>query len=72
MDIAQVIKWHRENLNFSSKQVALELNINQYTYSKIESAKRIITITEFKKIVDFFNLTMDELYVIPTKRKVSF
>lgn len=59
------IKWHRENLGFTSRQVAMHLSINTTTYSKIENFKRVISASEFKLISEYFSMTMDELSIIP-------
>jgi len=66
--IAQSVRWHRENLNYSSKQVAIQLNLSQSAYSKIESADRLITVAEFKLLAEFFEITMNDLCEIPSRK----
>lgn len=68
-EIAKAIRWHRENLGYNSKQVAVYLGIHLSTYSKIESEKRIINVSEFKIIAEYFNMSMDELSIIPNKSR---
>lgn len=67
-DIANAIRWHRENLDFSAKQVALHLNLSQSSYSKIENANRLITVAEFKLVSDLFKLSMNDLINIPNSK----
>lgn len=72
-EIVKAIKWHRENLALTSTQVALSLSINKTTYSKIENSKRIVSASELKIIANLFNMTMDDLISIPTKKiKTNF
>ncbi|WP_423245813.1 helix-turn-helix domain-containing protein [Macrococcus psychrotolerans] len=63
------MKWHRENLGYSSGQVALCLGIHKTTYSKMENFKRVISASDMKIIANFFNISMDELCSIPLKNK---
>ncbi|UTH01828.1 helix-turn-helix transcriptional regulator [Macrococcoides canis] len=64
-EIASAIKWHRENLNYSSKYVASHLNLSQSIYSKLENSKREITVSEINNLSKLFNLTIDEILKAP-------
>lgn len=71
LSIAASLRWHREHNNYSSKEVASVINVSPSIYSKIENGIRSITICEFKKIADLYDLTMDELYLIPCRKRIS-
>lgn len=64
------LRWHRENLGYKAKEVALHLGLTSSIYSKIESGKRALTVSEFKNIAELYNMTMDDLFIIP-KRKLN-
>lgn len=67
-DIARSIKWHRENNGYSSAKIAGLLGIHITTYSKIENYKRTITASELKLIANIYNMSMDDLIIIPLKK----
>ncbi|WP_414042601.1 helix-turn-helix domain-containing protein [Macrococcus sp. EM39E] len=60
-EIANAIKYHRENLDFSGKEMAYRLNMSPSTYSKIENGERTITAVELYQISLIFNLSIDEV-----------
>ncbi|MGK0554824.1 helix-turn-helix domain-containing protein [Macrococcus capreoli] len=68
-EIAAAIKWHRENLEYKSKEVASYLNISESSYSKLENGERAVTAVELWKIAGLFLLKLDELVQIPSRRK---
>ncbi|WP_414739364.1 helix-turn-helix domain-containing protein [Macrococcoides canis] len=61
------MKWHRENIGYSSDQLAESLGIHKSTYSKIENHKRNITVSDLILIANTFNMSIDELLTIPKK-----
>ncbi|MCE4957998.1 helix-turn-helix domain-containing protein [Macrococcoides caseolyticum] len=67
--IAAAIKWHRENLEYKSKEVAAHLNISESSYSKLENGDRTITAEELCKIAKLFMINLDDLIKIPSRRK---
>ncbi|TDM38621.1 XRE family transcriptional regulator [Macrococcoides canis] len=67
--VAEALRWHRENLDYSAKEVAAHINVTPSIYSKIESGNRIVTVPEFKRIAELYGMTMDELCVIPSRKK---
>lgn len=67
-EIARSIKWHRENNDFKSQEVAHMLNISAPTYSKLENGKRIITASDLINISIIFKITVEELMIIPSRR----
>lgn len=69
LSVAAALRWHRENQDYSAKEVAAHLGVTPSIYSKIESANRVVTLPEFKKIAELYGMTMDELCVIPTRKK---
>lgn len=66
--VAEALRWHRENLDYSAKEVAAHLGVTPSIYSKIESGNRVVTVPEFKRIAELYGVTMDELCVIPERR----
>lgn len=68
-DFAKAIKYHRENLDFTSKEMAHQLNIGLSTYSKLENGERNITAVDLYNISKIFNMTMDEIITKQGRRK---
>lgn len=68
-DIAKAIKYHRENLDYTSKEMAQLLNIGLSTYSKLENDERNITAVDLYNISKIFNMTMDEIITKQGRRK---
>ncbi|WP_414048580.1 helix-turn-helix domain-containing protein [Macrococcus animalis] len=68
-EIATAIRWHRENLEYKSKELAAYLNISESNYTRLEKGDRAVTAVELKKIADLFKMTMDELVVIPKRKR---
>ncbi|PKE39178.1 helix-turn-helix domain-containing protein [Macrococcoides caseolyticum] len=66
-DIVRAVKWHRENIGYSSEQLADSLDIHKTTYSKMENFKRNITVRDLILIANTFNMSIDELLTIPKK-----
>lgn len=67
-EIAAAIRWHRENLGIKSQDVASQMFISKSAYSKIEKGEKAITVVELCKIADIFNMSLDELIRIPSRR----
>ncbi len=61
MDLALRIKQLRTLRKLSQKEVALEININQGQYSRIESGKVEPTLASLKKIAKVFEVSVSEL-----------
>ncbi|MGK0575640.1 helix-turn-helix domain-containing protein [Macrococcus capreoli] len=68
-EIAAAIKWHRENLEYKSKEVASYLNISESSYSKLENGERAVTAVELWKIAGLFSISIEQLIVIPKRRR---
>lgn len=69
LSVASALRWHRENQDYSAKEVAAYLGVTPSIYSKIESGNRVVTVPEFKRIAELYGMTMDELCVIPSRKK---
>ena len=69
LSVAAALRWHRENQDYSAKEVAAHIGVTPSIYSKIESGNRVVTVPEFKKIAELYGMTMDELCVIPSRKK---
>jgi len=61
MDIANNIKVIREKQGFLQKEVALHIEVDKSTYSKIEKGLREVTVCELTKIAGLFNMTVDQV-----------
>ncbi|NLP28877.1 MAG: helix-turn-helix transcriptional regulator [Clostridia bacterium] len=57
--VGERIKSLRESKGLTSKNLAEILNINQSTYSKLENNKKSISVSELKKITEFFGVDAD-------------
>ncbi|MBC9873543.1 helix-turn-helix domain-containing protein [Macrococcoides bohemicum] len=69
LSVATALRWHRENREYSAKEVAAHIGITPSIYSKIESGNRVVTVPEFKRIAELYGMTMEELCVIPSRKK---
>ena len=61
MDLANNIKTIREKQNLMQKEVALHIEVDKSTYSKIEKGLREVTVIELNKMSSLFNLSVDEI-----------
>jgi len=61
MDLASNIKTIREKQGLLQKEVALHINVDKSTYSKIEKGLRELTIPELQKLTNLFDLTTDQI-----------
>ena len=61
MDLAKNIKLIREKQGLLQKEVALHIDVDKSTYSKIEKGLREVTVVELKKLTKLFNLTADQI-----------
>ena len=61
MDIGKNIKKIRKDKGLLQKQVAIELNIDQSNYNKIENGKRAPSVEMLNKLADFFGVTVDDI-----------
>ena len=61
MDLAKNIKAIREKQGLMQKEVALHINVDKSTYSKIEKGLREVTVVELNKMTTLFNLSVDEI-----------
>ena len=57
----QRIRDLREDGDFSQKDIALYLNINQNTYSRYETNARNIPLEVIGKLADYYNTSVDYL-----------
>ncbi|GGB02567.1 XRE family transcriptional regulator [Macrococcus hajekii] len=72
MDNAQImaaIKYHRENLGYTSSEVADAIGYDVSKYSRLENNKQPILGSEMVSIAQLFNMTLDELIHIPTRKR---
>ncbi|TDM07521.1 helix-turn-helix domain-containing protein [Macrococcus lamae] len=68
-DIVQAIKWHRENKEIKSQDVAEMLGHIPSKYSKIERGEQVITGLELVKIAEYFGMTVEELVRVPSRKR---
>lgn len=61
-NLGEHIKTLRKERGLQQKEVALEIDIDQSNYSKIENGKREPSIYVLKKLADLFGVTVD--YII--------
>jgi transcriptional regulator with XRE-family HTH domain len=61
MNLADNIKAIREKQGLLQKEVALHIDVDKSTYSKIEKGLREITVAELQKLTKLFNLTADQI-----------
>lgn len=61
MDLANNIKVIREKQGLLQKEVALHINVDKSTYSKIEKGMREVTVVELQKLTKLFNLSADQI-----------
>lgn len=55
------IKFNREKLNLSQKEIALKLGITQSAYSKMEYNEARISLDKIKLIAKAIGVTLDEI-----------
>ncbi|WP_289649833.1 helix-turn-helix domain-containing protein [Macrococcus bovicus] len=68
-EIMQAIKYHRENLGFTSSEVAAAIGYDVSKYSRLENNHQHITAVELVKISKLFKMSIDDLIVIPSKKR---
>ncbi len=61
MELAINIKTIREKQNLMQKEVALYINVDKSTYSKIEKGLREVTVIELNKMSKLFRLSVDQI-----------
>ena len=61
MSLADNIKIIREKQGFLQKEVAIHIDVDKSTYSKIEKGTREVTVAELQKLTKLFNLTTNEI-----------
>ena len=61
MNLANNIKTIREKQNLMQKEVAMHIDVDKSTYSKIEKGLREVTVVELNKMASLFNLSVDEI-----------
>ncbi|TDM04610.1 helix-turn-helix transcriptional regulator [Macrococcus carouselicus] len=67
-EMMAAIKYHRENLGFSSTEVATAIGYDVSKYSRLENGHQYITLVEAVKIAHLFGMKVDELIRIPSKK----
>ncbi|ULG73695.1 helix-turn-helix domain-containing protein [Macrococcus brunensis] len=60
-EIVAAIKWHRENNEIPSKEIACILGHSQSKYSKIENGEQYLTAEELTEIAAYLNLDINKL-----------
>lgn len=61
MNLADNIKVIREKQGLLQKEVALHINVDKSTYSKIEKGMREVTVVELQKLTKLFSLSADQI-----------
>lgn len=61
MSIGNNIQTIRKNLGLLQKEVALELNLDKSSYSKVEKDMRELKISELKTLSNLFNMSVDDI-----------
>jgi len=61
MSIGEKIKTIREKKGLLQKELALELDIDKSSYSKLEKGFRDVKITELQKLALIFDMTIDDI-----------
>ena len=61
MSIGENIKKIRKDKGLQQKQVALELNVDQSNYNKIENGKREPSIDLLNKLANLFGVSVDDI-----------
>ena len=61
MDIGLNIQTIRKSLGLLQKEVALELNLDKSSYSKVEKGMREVKVSELKTLSSLFNMTIDDI-----------
>ncbi|NLJ89917.1 MAG: helix-turn-helix transcriptional regulator [Clostridiales bacterium] len=67
--IGEKIKELRESKCLSAKELGEILDINQSTFSKLENDKKSISVSELRKITEFFGVTADYIIGISKPEK---
>lgn len=61
MSIGNNIQTIRKNLGLLQKEVALELNLDKSSYSKVEKDMREVKVSELKTLSSLFNMSVDDI-----------
>jgi transcriptional regulator with XRE-family HTH domain len=51
----------RKNIGLLQKEVALELNLDKSSYSKVEKGMREVKVSELKTLSSLFNMSIDDI-----------
>jgi transcriptional regulator with XRE-family HTH domain len=61
MSIGKNIQAIRTKLGLLQKEVALELNLDKSSYSKVEKDMREVKVSELKMLSNLFNMSIDDI-----------
>jgi transcriptional regulator with XRE-family HTH domain len=61
MNLADNIKYIREEKGLKQIEVANHIGVDKSAYSKIEKGSRALTVEELQKMAQLFNLTTDQI-----------
>jgi transcriptional regulator with XRE-family HTH domain len=61
MNLADNIKYIREEKNLKQIEVAIHIGVDKSAYSKIEKGSRALTVDELQKMAQLFNMTTDQV-----------
>jgi len=61
MSIGKNIQTIRKELGLLQKEIALELNLDKSSYSKVESDAREVKVSELKILSSLFNMPIDDI-----------
>jgi len=61
MSLGNNIQTIRKNLGLLQKEVALELNLDKSSYSKVEKDMREVKVSELKILSILFNMSVDDI-----------
>lgn len=65
LNIGSNIRYYRKRANHKQATLANYLNLTQGHYSAIENGKYSISLEQAKKLADFFELKVDDLFYSP-------
>ncbi|TDL98653.1 XRE family transcriptional regulator [Macrococcus brunensis] len=68
-EIMEAIKYHRENLGYTSTEVAEVIGYSVSKYSRLENHKQPILGWELLAIARYFGMSVEELTTIPKRKR---
>lgn len=72
MKVYEKIKKYRIDKNYSQESVAYELGLSQSQYSRRENGQIVFNIDEILKLVDVFDISLNDLFEDFVEKKSDF